>query len=158
MSARMCRFDPCSLLQIHTGEVAEWPKALVCYARGARVPPRFESWLLRQIQCPVAQLAERRSYKAEVGGSKPQRATITTAVAQRNRARLCEGRGRRFKSSQPCQPVGDRPAEGHQALTLEAGVRIPVAEPVSAGCWSNGMTAASKPADRRSSRRRPANV
>ena len=62
---------------------------------------RFDSGPLDH--CPVAQQAERRSYKADVGGSKPSRATNITAVAQRNRARPCDGRGRAFKSSPACQ-------------------------------------------------------
>ena len=76
---------------------------------GAHNPAAAGSIPALSTTCPIAQQAERRSYKAAVGGSKPSRATIFTAVAQWNRARLCEGRGRVFESPQPYHPIGARP-------------------------------------------------
>ena len=117
---------------------------------------RFESGPRYHV-CPIAQMAERRSYKADVGGSKPPRATNFTAVAQRNRARPCEGRGRAFESPQPCHPFGVR-LTGRTQDFESWGPGSNPGRRATPGRSSNGKTADSRPANRRSNRRRPANT
>ena len=113
------------------------------------------------------------------------RHTANTAVAQRTRARPCDGRGRAFESPQPCHPFGVRltgrtqdfeswgpgsnpgrrasdavlvQLAGRETLTLEIVVRIHGAVPTRlAGQSSNGRMAVSKTADRGSSPCWPAN-
>ena len=57
-------------------------------------------------------------------GSIPSRATSNAALAQRMRARLCDGRGRGFESLKPHQLDSGGPTIRREALPLEMSVRF----------------------------------
>ena len=80
----------------------------------------------------IAQLAERRSYKAEVLGSTPSACTTHATLAQWIRVPVCDAGGRRFNSFTSRQiSLSSASRSGRLPLTEKTGVRIPMRAPLS---------------------------
>ena len=169
-----------------SGEVAERLKAPVCYTGGARALPRFESWLLRHTPARSSVGAERLASNQQVGSSNlPGQANFTAfgivAVhpafnperkvrflqggprghSSVGRARRCQRRGRGFDlrcpHHSPYHPIGARPTGRIRDFDSRDRGSNPRRR-TTPGRSSNGKTAGSKPANRRSNRRRPAST